>query len=54
MWLSVLNRKQEIEIWLRKKNADSFVLVLVNCLIPNASDKVNFIKQKVNNSRNEK
>ena len=43
MKLSVLNRKQEIENWLNK-NANSFVLLLVNCFSPNTSDKATFKK----------
>ena len=42
--LSVLNRKNESEIWLSKKNANSFVCVLVNCFSPNTGDKATFIK----------
>ena len=40
----VLNRKQEIENLLSKKNVNSFVFVLVNCFSPNTSDKTTFIK----------
>ena len=42
-WLSVLNRKEEIENWFSKKNANTFVRVLVNCFSPKTSDKATFI-----------
>ena len=42
-WLSVLNRKQEIENWF-SKNTNSFIHVLGNCFSPNTSDKATFIK----------
>ena len=45
-WLSVLNRKQEIENWVCKKNSNSFVRVFVNYFSLNISDKATFIKQK--------